>query len=288
VNGAGKTTTFDILTGSLYPTAGSAAVQGVNVIDSPTIGYCPQFDALSADLTGMETLRLIGHLNGLKDVDWRAAKILDSVRMREEADKLVEHYSGGQKRRLAIGIALMSCSRLIMLDEPTAGVDPGTRRHIWDLLMALRRNNIAILLTTHSMEECERLCTRIGFMNRGQLTSIGASQHLKSKFGNTFLLSITVLNPSVATGTHLNQAVCTAFSTAPSPDPPHMSTFSWQLQRLPTDTWSEMYSKVDEFIDELGGEQGRVVEVKDYSLVQSSLEQVFIHLSKMEPGSAIA
>lgn len=179
VNGAGKTTTFDILTGVLIPTSGTAAITGA----SSTIGYCPQFDALPKDLTGGETLRLIGYMEGLSGevVGWRMTRILDAVRLRAEADKLVGHYSGGQKRRLAIGVALMAGSRLVMLDEPTAGVDPSTRRHIWTLLRALRRNGTAILMTSHSMEEVERLCTRVGFMNKGQLVSIGASQHLKSK-----------------------------------------------------------------------------------------------------------
>lgn len=91
----------------------------------------------------------------------------------------------------------MSRASLIMLDEPTAGIDPKTRRHIWNLLKAVRvRKEIAILLTSHSMDECEALCSRIGFLNKGSLISIGTSQHLKSRYGNSFLLTFTVENPN--------------------------------------------------------------------------------------------
>ncbi|KAI1700931.1 ABC transporter domain-containing protein [Ditylenchus destructor] len=288
VNGAGKTSTFDILTAVSYPTAGRASINGINVSERPPIGYCPQFDALSADLTGRETLQFIGALNGLEDVEWRVERVLESIQLTKEQNKLVKYYSGGQKRRISIGVALMSCSRLIMLDEPTAGVDPRTRRHIWNLLTELRRNNTALLLTTHSMEECEILCTRIGFMNKGSLISIGTSQHLKSKYGNTFLLTIALKNPSNEAGSRLNSAVCVTFGAAPTTDAPHMPTLSWQIPRRPDQhNWSDIYKRVDEFVRNFNGTGGEMAAVRDYSLVQSSLEQVFIHLSKLDPAMSV-
>lgn len=181
VNGAGKTTTFSILTSEMFATAGRATVSGVNVVDRPVVGYCPQFDALAKDLTGRETLTLLGRLNGFADVPGRVAKVLDSIRMTQQADKLVQFYSGGQRRRLSIGVTLMARTSFIMLDEPTAGIDPSTRRRIWQLIQAVKRQNVALLLTSHSMDECEALCNRIGFMNKGSLISIGSSQHLKSR-----------------------------------------------------------------------------------------------------------
>ncbi|KAI1704861.1 ABC transporter domain-containing protein [Ditylenchus destructor] len=288
VNGAGKTSTFDILTAVSYPTAGRATINGINVAERPPIGYCPQFDALSADLTGRETLQFIGALNGLEDAEWRVERVLESIQLTKEQNKLVKYYSGGQKRRISIGVALMSCSRLIMLDEPTAGVDPRTRRHIWNLLTELRRNNTALLLTTHSMEECEILCTRIGFMNKGSLISIGTSQHLKSKYGNTFLLTIALKNPSNEAGTRLNSAVCVTFGAAPTTDAPHMPTLSWQIPRRPDQhNWSDIYKRVDEFVRNFNGTGGEMAAIRDYSLVQSSLEQVFIHLSKLDPAMSV-
>ncbi|KAH7694692.1 CBN-CED-7 protein [Aphelenchoides avenae] len=280
INGAGKTTTFDILTGVTYQSSGSAAIEGVDVSDRPAIGYCPQVDALSPDLTGRETLTLIGRLNGLKGVASRVEMVLESIRLADEGDKLVEHYSGGQKRRISIGVALMSSSKLIMLDEPTAGVDPGTRRYVWDLLTALRRQNTALLLTSHSMEECEALCTRIAFMNRGSMISIGTSQHLKSKYGNTFVLSLTRETVSEETGAELNTAVVEAFHATPTNDPMLMPALTWELPRLPSDSWGEMYRRIEQFTS-------MQPNVKDFSLVQGTLEQVFIRLSKVEAAPTL-
>ncbi|KAI1722393.1 ABC transporter domain-containing protein [Ditylenchus destructor] len=288
VNGAGKTSTFDILTANSYPTAGQATINGTDVTERPPIGYCPQFDALSTDLTGWETLYLVGALNGLNDAEGRAEKVLESIQLSEERNKLVKHYSGGQKRRISIGVALMSCSRLIMLDEPTAGVDPRTRRHIWNLLTELRRNNTALLLTTHSMEECEVLCSRIGFMNRGSMITIGSTQHLKNKYGNSFLLCISLKNPSAEAGQQLNYAVCSTFGVAPTLDAEHMPTLSWQIprKRNEEDAWSRLYQRVDDFVQNYVAANDENAEIRDYWIVQSSLQQVFIYLSHLNPAES--
>lgn len=214
VNGAGKTTTFDILTGRTLATKGKAVIGGIDIKNMPIIGYCPQFDALALDLTGRQVLSLLGKLNGFTDINTRVKCVLECIQMLDQADKLVMHYSGGQKRRLSIGVTLMSRASLIMLDEPTAGIDPKTRRHIWNLLAAIRDRNIAILLTSHSMDECEALCSRIGFLNKGSLISIGTSQHLKSRYGNSFLLNFTVSNPSLKIRNTLDNVVVTVFGVS--------------------------------------------------------------------------
>uniref|UniRef100_A0A914N349 ABC transporter domain-containing protein n=1 Tax=Meloidogyne incognita TaxID=6306 RepID=A0A914N349_MELIC len=214
VNGAGKTTTFDILTGVRFATSGSATVDGVNVNAGPAIGYCPQFDAIPLELTGRQVLKLVARLNGLSDVSTRIRQILHAIRLEEHVDKLIKNYSGGQRRRISIGLALLTRSSLIMLDEPTAGIDPSTRRQIWNLLQAIRQQGIAILLTSHSMEECEELCSRIAFLNKGLMIGIGSSQHLKSRFGGSFLLAITISNPSEEITQKLNQIVGEEFENA--------------------------------------------------------------------------
>uniref|UniRef100_A0A915ME39 ABC transporter domain-containing protein n=1 Tax=Meloidogyne javanica TaxID=6303 RepID=A0A915ME39_MELJA len=244
VNGAGKTTTFDILTGVRFATSGSATVDGVNVNAGPAIGYCPQFDAIPLELTGRQVLKLVARLNGLSDVSTRIRQILHAIRLEEHADKLIKKYSGGQRRRISIGLALLTRSSLIMLDEPTAGIDPSTRRQIWNLLQAIRQQGIAILLTSHSMEECEELCSRIAFLNKGLMIGIGSSQHLKSRFGGSFLLAITISNPSGEITQKLNQIVGEEFEDSPSD------------LNLP-----------------------RIV---DFTLTQNSLEQVFLRLSGKE------
>jgi ABC-type multidrug transport system ATPase subunit len=104
-------------------------------------------------------------------------------------------FSGGQRRRISVGTTLLTRSSLIMLDEPTAGIDPITRRQIWQLLLAVRQQRIAILLTSHSMDECEELCNKIGFLNRGKLVGIGSSQHLKSRYKNNTFFSSNLIPP---------------------------------------------------------------------------------------------
>lgn len=120
-NGAGKTSTFNIITGEMYANSGRATVEGVDVVEGPSIGYCPQFDALAGELTGKELLTLLGELNGFQFVKERVLNVLESICMTNKADTLIKFYSGGQKRRLSIGVTLMARTGLIILDEPTAG-----------------------------------------------------------------------------------------------------------------------------------------------------------------------
>ncbi|KAI6197771.1 hypothetical protein M3Y94_01264200 [Aphelenchoides besseyi] len=138
INGAGKTTTFDIVSNINKPSEGTATINGVSVDTTPAIGYCPQFDALSGFLTAADTLRLFGRLNGFEDVENRMQMILECVMLEDHANKIVKKCSGGQKRRVSIAVALMSGAECLLMDEPTAGVDPATRRQIWDLLTAVR------------------------------------------------------------------------------------------------------------------------------------------------------
>uniref|UniRef100_A0A914BW66 ABC transporter domain-containing protein n=1 Tax=Acrobeloides nanus TaxID=290746 RepID=A0A914BW66_9BILA len=294
VNGAGKTTTFDMLTGLTLPSSGTALINGIDVLENPPIGYCPQFDALSPDLTGHETLMLIGKLNGITRAEERVDAVLESLQMAHLGGKLVKHYSGGQKRRISIGVALMANSRLIFLDEPTAGVDPRTRRHLWDLLTSLRKNGIAILLTSHSMEECEALCTRIGFMNDGVLLSIGTSQTLKDRYGDHFILTLTVSNPKGSIGAFLNQIVIQEFQALPTREPLHMSTITWEIPKRPDISWSRLYWHVMHFVQRFPVSQQQLPEelqelpiIQDFSLVQSSLEQVFVSMSRFSTNENV-
>ncbi|KAE9555651.1 hypothetical protein FO519_001122 [Halicephalobus sp. NKZ332] len=283
VNGAGKTTTFDILTGRALPTCGKAFVGGMNIKKMPVIGYCPQFDALAMDLTGRQTLTLLGELNGFSDIAKRVNCVLESIQMMPQADKLVMHYSGGQKRRLSIGVTLMSQASLIMLDEPTAGIDPKTRRHIWNLLTAVRDRKVAILLTSHSMDECEALCSRIGFLNKGSLISIGTSQHLKSRYGSSFLLTFTVANPNQKTKNALDNLVTSGFGAEPTQDLDYMNTYHWEIPRRGNDSWSELYKKAQKIasahsMSDIISEKPMI---KDFSVTQNSLEQVFLRLTQL-------
>ncbi|CAL1280710.1 unnamed protein product [Larinioides sclopetarius] len=198
VNGAGKTTTFRMLTGDCYPTEGNALIQNCSLNTNlkkfqTYIGYCPQCDPLIDRLTGREMLMLFGQLRGLAGADLheQVEKFIKITDLSKHADKQTLFYSGGNKRKLSVAIALIGSPPLILLDEPTAGVDPVSRRKIWNILSQARHGTgAAVLLTTHSMEESEALCNRLAIMVNGRFRCLGSIRQLKKKYGQGYTLKI--------------------------------------------------------------------------------------------------
>lgn len=198
-NGAGKTTTLSMLSGEETPTSGTAFVFGKDIVASPKairqhIGYCPQFDALFEYLTVKEHLELYARIKGV--VDYR----IDNVVMEKLVEfDLLKHshkpsftLSGGNKRKLSVAIAMIGDPPIVILDEPSTGMDPVAKRFMWDVISRLstRSGKTAVILTTHSMNEAQALCTRIGIMVGGRLRCIGSPQHLKTRFGNHLELEV--------------------------------------------------------------------------------------------------
>jgi ABC-2 type transport system ATP-binding protein len=190
-NGAGKSTTIKMLTTLLSPTDGKASVNGFDIIHQTTavrhsLGYVPQ--ALSADgsLTGYENLLIFAKLYDLprSTRKTRIDEVLAYVGLADAANQLVRNYSGGMIRRLEVAQSLLHQPQVLFLDEPTVGLDPVARQAIWDHLLQLKaESNMTIFLTTHSMEEADSLCTRIGIMHRGQIAAIGTPDELKATVG---------------------------------------------------------------------------------------------------------
>ncbi|KAE9453803.1 hypothetical protein C3L33_14290, partial [Rhododendron williamsianum] len=198
-NGAGKTTAINCLTGITPVTAGDALIYGCSVRSSVgmsnirrIIGVCPQFDILWDALSGQDHLHLFASIKGLPPASIKsvAQKSLAEVMLTEAAKIRAGSYSGGMKRRLSVAIALIGDPKLVILDEPTTGMDPITRRHVWDIIEDAKKGR-AIILTTHSMEEADILSDRIGIMAKGRLRCIGTSIRLKSKFGTGFVANIS-------------------------------------------------------------------------------------------------
>ncbi|KAK4568284.1 hypothetical protein RGQ29_003887 [Quercus rubra] len=198
-NGAGKTTTINCLTGISPVTGGDATIYGHSVRNSvgmsnirKLIGVCPQFDILWDALSGQEHLYLFASIKGLPPnyIESIAQKLLDEVRLTESTNGRAGSYSGGMKRRLSFAIALIGDPKLVILDEPTTGMDPISRRHVWDIIKDAKRGR-AIVLTTHSMEEADVLSDRIGIMAKGRLRCIGTSIRLKSRFGTGFIANVS-------------------------------------------------------------------------------------------------
>ncbi|XP_059126156.1 ATP-binding cassette sub-family A member 17-like isoform X2 [Peromyscus eremicus] len=199
LNGAGKTSIFNMLTGEQPITSGNAFVKGFSVKSDLVkvrqwIGYCPEFDALLNFMTGREILAMYARIRGIPECHIKTCvdQILEDLLMRVYADKLVKTYSGGNKRMLSTGIALIGEPAVIFLDEPSTGMDPVARRLLWDTVARARESGKAIVITSHSMEECEALCTRLAIMVQGQFKCLGSPQHLKSKFGSGYSLQAKV------------------------------------------------------------------------------------------------
>ncbi|ORY99506.1 P-loop containing nucleoside triphosphate hydrolase protein [Lobosporangium transversale] len=196
-NGAGKSTLIHLLTGLYQPTSGTAYVAGASIrTDMPTIhskiGVCPQHDILWGDLTVADHLLFYARLHGIPPhLEQQAvAFAIASVSLTSFRDRQVKGLSGGEKRRVSIAISLLGDNAVILMDEPSTGLDPAVRRVIWDIVNRVKANR-TIVLTTHSMEEADILSDRIAIMTSGRLRCIGTSLHLKELYGSGFRLNIS-------------------------------------------------------------------------------------------------
>uniref|UniRef100_A0A671VNP6 P-type phospholipid transporter n=1 Tax=Sparus aurata TaxID=8175 RepID=A0A671VNP6_SPAAU len=200
VNGAGKTSTFRMLTGDTAITYGEAFLNHHSVLTEmervhQLMGYCPQFDAISDLLTGREHLELYARLRGVpeesvvKVAQWGVKKL----GLTQYAEREAGGYSGGNKRKLSTAISLIGAPPVIFLDEPTTGMDPKAKRFLWNCILSVTKEGRAVVLTSHSMEECEALCTRMAIMVNGRFQCLGSVQHLKNRFGDgyTIILRLT-------------------------------------------------------------------------------------------------
>lgn len=195
-NGAGKTTLINMLSTMITPSSGSAQVWGADITKQPSevrknIGMVFQGTTLDDRLTGKENLDLHGRLYGLPKQlrKQRTADVLELVELNDKADVIVKTYSGGMMRRLEIARGLMHHPKVLFLDEPTLGLDPQTRNHIWDYIRQLNKEkNVTILLTTHYMEEADHLCNRIAIIDFGQVKALDTPENLKDALGGDLII----------------------------------------------------------------------------------------------------
>ncbi|GAC1581871.1 MAG: ATP-binding cassette domain-containing protein [Candidatus Dormibacteria bacterium] len=185
-NGAGKTTTLRMLSTLLPPSGGEATVAGADLLKEPgkvreRIGYVSQVGSSFPDVVGREELVLQGRLYGMNRTDSvrRAQELLVSLDLADCGDRPTKTYSGGQKRRLDIGIGLMHLPRLLFLDEPTTGLDPQSRARMWDEVRRLRESGTTVFLTTHYLEEADALCDRLAIIDHGKIVAGGTPDELK-------------------------------------------------------------------------------------------------------------
>jgi len=273
VNGAGKTTTLGMLTGDASPTEGNAWVNGYSIINDMQnvrrgVGFCPQFDALLDNMTGREHLRLFARTKGVPEesVEMVAEQLLQLVNLSMFADKPSGTYSGGNKRKLSLAIALIGNPKLVFLDEPSTGMDPVSRRFMWNVIEDTAKER-SVVLTTHSLDECEALCNQVVVMVGGKLKCIGNIQHLKSRFGMGYTVELKIADIEMCP--HLEDFVRNELHGKVSE-----SHDTWFLSKIPQDALSlaQIFRTVENNRERLG--------IQDYSVSQTSLEQIFLHFAK--------
>ncbi|XP_010192720.1 PREDICTED: retinal-specific ATP-binding cassette transporter-like, partial [Mesitornis unicolor] len=280
VNGAGKTTTFKMLTGDTDVTSGDAVVAGNSILTHisnvhQNMGYCPQFDAIDDLLTGREHLYLYARLRGVpaQEIKRVAEWGIQKLGLPMYADHLAGTYSGGNKRKLSTAIALIGCPPLVLLDEPTTGMDPQSRRLLWDSIVSVLRDGRAVVLTSHSMEECEALCTRLAIMVKGTFKCLGTIQQLKYKFGDGYIVTLKIKAPKPG--------------LPPDPTPAEQfirMNFPGSLQRekhynmLQYQICSSSLAKIFRLI--LSNKEN--LHIEEYSVSQTTLDQVFVNFAKQQ------
>ncbi|KAJ7308251.1 hypothetical protein JRQ81_008776 [Phrynocephalus forsythii] len=276
VNGAGKTSTFKMLTGESEVTSGKAFLKGYSILqDIQTVhqnmGYCPQFDAINDLLTGREHLVFYCRLRGIpEDEISRVVKwVLSALGLMQYAERPAGRYSGGNKRKLSTAIALIGDPPVIFLDEPTTGMDPRAKRFLWNAIIRVIKDGRSVVLTSHSMEECEALCTRMAIMVNGRFRCLGSVQHLKNKFGDgyTVILRVSGANPDLGP---VEKFIQDSFPGILLKEK-HHSTLHYQLPSRGCSLakifgvlaahWSDYH-------------------IEDYSVSQTTLDQVFVHFAK--------
>uniref|UniRef100_A0A8C1ZLD1 P-type phospholipid transporter n=1 Tax=Cyprinus carpio TaxID=7962 RepID=A0A8C1ZLD1_CYPCA len=202
VNGAGKTSTFRMLTSDTRITYGEAFLSNHSVLTEvekvhQLMGYCPQFDAISDLLTGREHLEFYARLRGVPEA--HVAKVaqwgVQKLGLSQYAEREAGGYSGGNKRKLSTAISLIGAAPVIFLDEPTTGMDPKAKRFLWNCILSVIKEGRSVVLTSHSMEECEALCTRMAIMVNGRFQCLGSVQHLKNRFGDGYTIILRLSTP---------------------------------------------------------------------------------------------
>lgn len=292
-NGAGKTTTLGCLTGEIQPpTSGEVYVAGHSVSGPgaenafKSLGFCPQVDPLFQDLTGRQHLQYYGRLKGIADD--KLDKVVDSLFQRlglevADRDKLAGRYSGGMKRKLSLAIALIGPSTVLFLDEPSAAVDAGAKRLLWQAIK-MRAKSKSVIITTHSMEEAEAVCDRIGIQVLGSLRCLGTPIHLKLKYGSGYQMEIRLKGTPEEGKKYLGSseevAELVKSTLAPGAEllEAHDTCYLYQLPRFKAGGLSlgQVFKRLQE--------ASAAYAIDEYSLVPPSLEQVFLRFAREQQG----
>lgn len=269
-NGAGKTTFVRAVATLLRPDAGTLHVDGIDVLRKPArvrqvVGLAGQFAAVEEAMTGRENLEMVGRLFGLsrKDAKDAAVRVLEQIQLTAAADRLVRTYSGGMRRRIDLGISLAGTPRLLLLDEPSAGLDPVSRLQLWDAIRGLVATGTDILLTTQYLDEADRLASDIVIIDHGKVIAAGTPAELKTRAGDD------MIEVHVHDADHLPAVsrVLAKLGHDPLVDVPTRRAY------VPVDNGSARLMEALRVLDQQG------ITVEDVSLRRPTLDEVFLALT---------
>jgi daunorubicin resistance ABC transporter ATP-binding subunit len=269
-NGAGKTTFVRAVATLLRPDAGTLHVDGIDALRKPAlvrqvIGLAGQFAAVEEAMTGRENLVMVGRLFGLSRQDAKdaAVRVLDQMQLTDDADRLVRTYSGGMRRRIDLGVSLVGTPRLLLLDEPSAGLDPGSRLQLWDAIRDLVVTGTDVLLTTQYLDEADRLASDIVIIDHGKVIASGTPAELKTLAGDD-MIEVHVRDaadlPAVS-------AVLASLGRDPRIDAPTRRAY------VPVDDGSSRLMDALRILDQQG------ITVEDVSMRRPTLDEVFLTLT---------
>jgi ABC-2 type transport system ATP-binding protein len=269
-NGAGKTTFVRAVATLLRPDAGTLSVAGIDALRQPArvrqlIGLAGQYAAVEQAMTGRENLEMVGRLFGLNHQRARAAAtaVLDQLQLTPDGDRLVHTYSGGMRRRLDLGASLVGAPRLLLLDEPTAGLDPASRVHLWEAIRQLVAAGTDVLLTTQYLDEADRLAADIVIIDHGRVVAAGTPAELKTLAGDD-VLEVHVRNAEALAAA---AAVLSTLGRDPRVDP------TTQRAAVAVDDGNRRLMEAVRALDHSG------VLVEDISLRRPTLDEVFLTLT---------
>ncbi|XP_033623170.1 ATP-binding cassette sub-family A member 8-A isoform X2 [Fukomys damarensis] len=272
-NGAGKSTSIRMITGETKPSAGQVLLRGSSASEPPGfLGYCPQENVLWPSLTVGEHLQVFAAVKGLRkgDAEVAIARLVEALKLQDQLQAPVRTLSEGIKRKLCFVLSILGNPSVVLLDEPSTGMDPEGQQQIWKAIRATFRNSErGALLTTHYMAEAEAVCDRVAIMVSGRLRCIGSIQHLKSKFGKDYLLEMKVRTPAHVEPLHTE--ILRLFSQAARQER-YSSLMVYKLPVEDVQPLSQAFFKLETVKQSF--------DVEEYSLSQSTLEQVFLELSK--------
>ncbi|XP_064285301.1 ATP-binding cassette sub-family A member 13 isoform X1 [Passer domesticus] len=283
-NGAGKSTTFKMLTGDIIPSAGRAVIRTptgseMDILSASSegilIGYCPQQDALDELLTGWEHLYYYCTLRGIpkQDIHKAAEDLVNRLHLSAHADKLVRTYSAGTKRKLSTAVALVGKPQILLLDEPSSGMDPCSKRYLWKAILKEVQDGCAAVLTSHSMEECEALCTRLAIMVNGAFKCLGSPQHIKNRFGEGYSVKVW-LSKEISYERIILDCLQMHFPGTQFKGQ-HLNLLEYHVPRS-QGCLAELFRVL---------ENHKVfLQIKHYSISQTTLEQVFINFATQQQG----